>query len=178
MGTMHRAIVAMVAAVGLAASTAPAVATVPAPTGGCSTVYWGSLPKTSTAVGYSRLTDLRTGSHSCFDRLVLDLSGSTEGYSVRYVDQLTGIGSGLPVETIGGAQIEIRVDAPASWSLDVDPAVQRLYYHTFRQLVWLGSFEGQSKVGLSVRARLPMRVFTLDGPGDGSRLVIDVARNW
>lgn len=29
-----------------------------------------------------------------------------------------------------------------------------------------------------VRARLPFRVFVLDGPGSGSRLVVDVAHRW
>jgi len=29
-----------------------------------------------------------------------------------------------------------------------------------------------------VRARLPFRVFVLAGPGNGSRLVIDVAHRW
>jgi hypothetical protein len=29
-----------------------------------------------------------------------------------------------------------------------------------------------------VRARLPFRVFTLSGPGGGSRLVIDVYQHW
>ena len=33
-------------------------------------------------------------------------------------------------------------------------------------------------LGLGVRARLPMRAFVLDGPGDGTRLVIDVAHRW
>ena len=52
-------------------------------------------------------------------------------------------------------------------------------FTTFRQVVWAGSFEGQSTVGLGVRARLPFRVFT---PNDTatrtSRLVIDVAHRW
>ena len=51
-------------------------------------------------------------------------------------------------------------------------------YRTFRQIAWAGSFEGRTTVGLGVRARLPFRVFTLAGPGDGSRLVIDVAHTW
>ena len=38
-----------------------------------------------------------------------------------------------------------------------------------------GSFEGQTTIGLGVRARLPFRVFVLAGPGSGSRLVVDVA---
>ncbi len=45
-------------------------------------------------------------------------------------------------------------------------------------MTWAGSFEGQTTVGLGVRARLPFRVFTLEGPGDGSRIVVDVARYW
>jgi hypothetical protein len=51
-------------------------------------------------------------------------------------------------------------------------------YRTFRQVAWGGSFEGQTTIGLGVRARLPFRVFTLDGPGSGSRIVIDVAHRW
>ncbi|MFE3360898.1 hypothetical protein ACFXOQ_37740, partial [Streptomyces californicus] len=48
-------------------------------------------------------------------------------------------------------------------------------YQTFRQVAWAGSFEGQTTLGLGVRARLPFRVFTLEGP---SRVVIDVAHYW
>jgi hypothetical protein len=51
-------------------------------------------------------------------------------------------------------------------------------WRTFRQIAWAGSFEGQTTIGLGVRARLPFRVFILDGPGTGSRLVIDVAHRW
>lgn len=51
-------------------------------------------------------------------------------------------------------------------------------YRTFRQVAFTGSFEGQTLIGLGVRARLPMPAFVLDGPGDGSRLVIDVAHRW
>jgi hypothetical protein len=40
-------------------------------------------------------------------------------------------------------------------------------------VAWAGSFEGQSTIGLGVRARLPFRVLQLPG-----RLVIDVAHHW
>jgi hypothetical protein len=46
-------------------------------------------------------------------------------------------------------------------------------FSTFRQVAWAGSFEGQTTVGLGVRARLPFRVFTLPG-----RVVVDVAHVW
>ena len=51
-------------------------------------------------------------------------------------------------------------------------------YRTFRQVAWGGSYEARTSVGLGVRARLPFRVFVLDGPGRGSRLVVDVAHRW
>lgn len=51
-------------------------------------------------------------------------------------------------------------------------------YDTFRQVAFLGTFEGETQIGLGVRARLPFRVFTLTGPGAGSRLVVDVAHRW
>jgi hypothetical protein len=40
------------------------------------------------------------------------------------------------------------------------------------------TFEGQTTFGLGVRAWRPFRVFALSGPGDGSRVVIDVAHRW
>ena len=51
-------------------------------------------------------------------------------------------------------------------------------WQTFRQVAWAGSFEGYTTVGLGVRALLPFRVFVLDGPGSGSRVVVDVAHQW
>ena len=51
-------------------------------------------------------------------------------------------------------------------------------YRTFSQVAWAGSFEGQTTIGLGVRARLPYRVFVLDGPGNRTRLVVDVAHRW
>jgi len=51
-------------------------------------------------------------------------------------------------------------------------------YRTFRQVADAGSFEGETTIGLGVRARLPFRVFTLTGPGTTSRIVVDVAHRW
>ena len=41
-----------------------------------------------------------------------------------------------------------------------------------------GSFEGQTTIGVGVRARLPFRVFSIPGPGGQSRIVLDVAHHW
>ncbi|MFC3688594.1 AMIN-like domain-containing (lipo)protein [Aquipuribacter hungaricus] len=152
---------------------------------------WGSLPKTSAATvspssAPGDLVALRSGRHACFDRLVVDVDGSTQGYSVRYVDQVRSDGSGTVVPTAGGARLEVVVGAPAyddeGMATFVPPTGQRLLdvggYATFREVTWAGSFEGQSTAGLGVRARLPFRVLALDGPGTSSRVVVDVAHRW
>ena len=144
---------------------------------GCATVYWGSLDKSGASHSSSDLLGVRTGQHACYDRLVIDFAGPAPDYTVKYVPQLTGIASGLPVATTGGANLEIWLDAPA-YSYRQSPAVTQLGYQSLKQQVWLGSFEAQSKLGLSTRGRLPMRAFVLDGPGAGSRLVVDVAHKW
>ncbi len=136
------------------------------------------------------MTDVRSGQHACFDRLVIDMVGVTRtGYDVRYVPQATEEGTGDPIPLRGGADLQIVVGQPsydaegdATYVPD-DPQelVDTTGYRTFRQVVAAGSFEGTTTIALGVRARLPMRVFTLDGPGasvPGKRLVIDVAHRW
>ena len=51
-------------------------------------------------------------------------------------------------------------------------------YRTLRQVRFVESFEGETVFAVGVRARLPMRVTVLNGPGTGSRVVLDVAHNW
>ena len=84
---------------------------------------------------------------------------------------------GLP----GQRQARLRVDPGRLEELLAEgPAelVDVRGWTTFRQVAYAGCFEGQTTVGVGVRARLPFRVFALDGPGAGSRLVIDVAHRW
>jgi hypothetical protein len=163
------------------ATTATAAATTTACPKG-----WGSLPEASNRVSTATLRNVRTGRHACFDRLVVDLAGPRTGYRVEYVSAVTQDGSGFVVPLRGGAKLQIIVVAPAyddAGRPTYRPANQRELtnvagYRTFRQVAWAGSFEGQSTIGLGVRARLPFRTFTLTGPGTGSRLVIDVAHTW
>lgn len=151
-------------------------------------ITWGSLPKSAsvTARFPNELTGVRSGRHTCYDRLVLDIDGRTAGYSVRYVTTFYDQGRGEPIPLAGGAKLEVIIHTPA-YDMDgnttyapANPArvVNVTGYATFRQVAWGGSFEAVTGLGVGVRARLPFRVFVLEGPGTGSRLVIDVAHRW
>ncbi|HXD29068.1 MAG TPA: hypothetical protein VN621_09985 [Arthrobacter sp.] len=163
----------LVAGLGLAPA-APAAA---APYCG---ITWGSLADSASATSTARVVNARAGQHTCYDRLVLDLKGKVRGYDVRYVSAVYTEGQGKRVPLDGAADLRIIVRtgnstyAPASRTR----AVNVSGFRTFEQVAYLGSFEGQTSFGLGVRARLPFRTFILDGPGTGSRLVIDVAHRW
>lgn len=160
------------------ASASAASTTVACPTG------WGSLPKTAGPSNSTNpITNVRSGRHDCYDRLVIDLRSAATGYDVRYVSNVMAEGSGLPIPLNGGAKLLIVVHSP---TYDVNghttypavtgqtlPGINLTGYQTFRDTKFAGSFEGQTSIGLGVRARLPFRVFKL-----GNRIVIDVAHHW
>ncbi|MBT2522516.1 hypothetical protein [Arthrobacter sp. ISL-28] len=148
---------------------------------------WGSLAKSNQAMSAASVANVRSGKYYCFDRLVIDIRGKATGYNVRYVSKVVQDGSGLPIKLRGGAFLQVTAHSPsydsATGKATFVPANRSEVtnvstYKTFRQVAWAGSFEGHTTLGLGVRARLPFKVFTLAGPGNGSRLVIDVAHQW
>jgi hypothetical protein len=174
-----RRIAAVVAGVVLAGTASIGTAAAAGPY--CGQV-WGSQPEAVTTGSVGEVVDVRAGRHACFDRLVLDVDGDLDGYFVSYVPEVHQDGSGFPVPLDGGARLQVTATAPAapsdaSFTPDGD-LVDVAGYRTFRQVAWAGSFEGHTTIGLGVRARLPFRVFVLDGPSTRSRLVVDVAHRW
>jgi hypothetical protein len=149
-------------------------------------LVWGSLAKTEPGMSTASVTNVRTGQHYCFDRMVVDLNGPVKGYTVRYVPAVVQDGSGMEIPLRGSAFLQVTVNAPAydsNGNATYSPADPKELsdlsaYQTFRQLAYAGSFEGYTSLGLGVRGRLPFRVFALDGPDSGSRLVVDVAHFW
>lgn len=169
-----------VAVPALADSSTTTAATTTCPTG------WGSLPEASTYRGSGVLTNVRSGRHTCFDRIVFDVLGKPSWFRAHYVKDVSTVGQGELVPLRGGAKLEIILSVPS-----YDDAGRSTYnpanhaeltnvsgYRTFRQVASAGSFEGETTIGLGVRARLPFRVFTLTGPGSTSRIVVDVAHSW
>ena len=154
-------------------------------------ISWGSLAKSGTYdPGGDTLRNVRAGQHTCFDRLVFDLAHAPRfsAYKVRYGTAYQQA-SGTPIP-LRGTDMEIILDThaydPDTAMPTYDPArptemVDVSGFRTFRQVAWGGSHEGQTTVGLGVRARLPFRVTVLAGaPGypDGARVIVDVAHAW
>lgn len=147
-------------------------------------ITWGSGAKSNMTMSGKSLLNIRTGQHTCYDRMVFDLSGTAKGYSVEYVSEVRTDAKGDIIHfTKSGAKLQIVVRAAAydasynpTYPGIVDaalPGVNLAGYQTFKEAKFAGSFEGQTTVGLVVRARLPFRVFTTD-----NHVVVDVAHYW
>ncbi|MFW6597859.1 AMIN-like domain-containing (lipo)protein [Propionibacteriaceae bacterium Y2011] len=177
------AVAAGVLAASAVATVSPADAVAATPYCG---IWWGSTAKTSSLLRPGPVVDVRAGRHDCFDRLVVDVAGPVTGYHVSYVDVVRADGSGHAVPLAGAGDIRVAIHAPAYDSrgnstfrpANRSAVVNVAGWSTFRQVALVGSFEGYTTIGLGVRARLPMRVFVLPGPGSNSRVVIDVAHRW
>ena len=89
-------------------------------------LVWGSLQKSSPGLSQAPVTNVRTGQHPCYDRVVVDVNGHVGGYTVAYVPQVVQDGSGAAIPTRGGAALQIAVNDPA---YDADYAVT---YHARR----------------------------------------------
>ena len=160
------------------------VLTVPAQAASFCGITWGSLAKTASPLVAGSLSNVRAGRHTCYDRLVIDLKGRAPSYTVQYASNVYTEGQGALVPLRGGAKLAVVAKAPAYTASgpSFTPANPREVvnvtgYTTFRQVAWGGSFEGQTTLGLGVRARLPFRAFTIQD-ATTSRLVVDVAHRW
>ena len=150
-------------------------------------ITWGSLPKVSDIHSPAALTDIRTGQHDCYDRVVFDFDSPGTGYKVDYAEQVYSEGMGQPLSPAGGARLNVVLlenaydlqTGASTYPHKVGDHVANISgYRTLRDVVYGGTFEGYTTIGLGVRARLPFRVFTLAGPGEHGRIVIDVAHRW
>jgi hypothetical protein len=178
----------LVVAVAIGVAPGAVLAWTPTATAAVCQEQWGSFVKKRDPYTSKQITDVRSGRHHCFDRLVIELNGNGKGrtgYRVGYVENVTKDGSGANVPLRGGARLRVIINAPAyddgrltykpeSWRELADVAG----YRTFRQVAWAGTYEGQTTIGLGVRARLPMRAFVLNDPTGSHRVVVDVAHGW
>ncbi|MGW8557519.1 AMIN-like domain-containing (lipo)protein [Streptomyces tubercidicus] len=165
------------------AATGPVGDAAPATT--CSTV-WGSGNKSAKDANATPLKNIKTSRNACYDRMVFDISGAPgkAGFHVGYVDAFHQDGSGEKIPVKGGAILQVFVSAPshdpetgkqtyAATAGKPLPGVNLAGYRTFKDTKFGASFEGQTQVGLGVRAKLPFRV-----QQSGDQLIVDVAHTW
>jgi hypothetical protein len=166
---MNKLLPAVLAVAAVAATGTTLAAPQLAGAAGCST-SWGSGAKTARATASPSITAVRAGRHDCYDRLVLDAAKAGNGFTVSYQKAIYQDGSGARVPLKGSAFLQVIATGQATKRL---PMPNVAGYRTFRQVAWAGSFEGQTTVGLGVRAKLPFRAFR-----SGNHVVIDVAHSW
>ncbi len=186
MSVVRKITMAATAAVVLATATlaSPAPARAAAPS--CAT-SWGSLPKEG-GDGRGVVTSTRTGRHPCYDRVVFQVFGLADGFHAEYVPEVYTEGEGQPLSPItkGGALLKFVLRSPAYDENGVatyphrpgDHVAPVAGYKTLGDVVYGGSFEGQTTFAIGVRARLPFRVFVLPSDTGGVRIVLDVAHRW
>lgn len=182
------------------APTVPATTTAPpaspAGTTGCDeTAGWTTAAEDDPTMALPDLYLVRVGRHRCFDRIVFDVNGvvagpDVVGFNVSYVDgDVTADASGEPVPTRGDASLQVVVRAPAlgygteghqpgnflaRMGNDLVPLGDLASSKVLRQIVFAGSFEGQTTIAVGLTARRAFRVGAYERDGY-SHVYVDIA---
>jgi len=137
------------------------------------------LPATQVAAqpAVAELTQVRTGGHPGFDRIVFQFRGSVPSTRVRRVDQVTADPSGRPVALRGRAFLQVTMQPAAAHDENGAPTSRSPRTLTpelpvLRQAKQVGDFEGVLTWGLGLRAPAGFRVVRLQDP---SRVAVDLA---
>jgi hypothetical protein len=120
------------------------------------------------------LVGIRAAHHPAFDRIVFEFRGGLpSSHDVRYVDQVLGDGSGLPVRIAGRAFLQVSF-APARAHDAQGATVPRRLVFSLPNIITAvrsGDFEATTTYGVGLAKRTPFHVSTLQAP---SRVVIDI----
>lgn len=146
-------------------------------------VTWGTQTKSAGLLHTPPLLAVRAGQHTCFDRVVFEYSGLATGYRIGYAADVLTEGRGLSLRpyTAGTSLLSVVLRNPTSSTAfrhtPGDHVANVAGFATLRDVVFGGSFEGQTTFAVGVRTRLPFRVFRLTGPGSHNRIVLDIAHH-
>jgi hypothetical protein len=112
------------------------------------------------------------GSHSGYDRLVIEYSGGQPSYKFVSQDPATFVGpySGLPISVAGNAGLHLFI-----YNMDIPPTFLHGHnlkpgYSELKQVVVLAVFEGQADIAIGLNRLECPTVSELTSP---SRLVVD-----
>jgi hypothetical protein len=123
--------------------------------------------------------DIDTGGHECFERVVINFSGTGDfpGYQVQYEkDPLTLGSSGEAVDLKGEANLVIFagswMGSEGNFTGETDLSPTNVV--NIKQVKLLDNFESVMIWGIGLDKERPFRVFVLHGP---DRLVVDIAND-
>ncbi|MGY6500274.1 MAG: AMIN-like domain-containing (lipo)protein [Acidimicrobiales bacterium] len=125
----------------------------------------------------SHLTDVRSGRHPGFDRIVLEFRDGTAEHRVRYVSQPPVDPRGVPATVAGNAMLEIHLSSATGWDFATSQPTyrgpQRLAVAgtVVRELARVEDFEANLVWVAGIDRQAP---FALGMVRDPLRLVIDV----
>lgn len=124
--------------------------------------------------------DIRTGAHSCFERVVLELQGDGEmpGFRAEYVDDPVKLSpSDMDVDIAGDATLVLSV---AAWmttmegeGYDGPNQIFPTNVEVIEELRLIENFEGMHQWAIGLDKTLPFSATTLNDP---PRIVVDIAR--
>lgn len=125
-------------------------------------------------------SDIRTGSHPCYERVVLELQGdgAMPGYRVQYVDDPVRLSpSDLVVDIAGNATLVLSVGV---WMTTMEgdgyqgpDQIDPSNVLAIQELRLIENFEGMHQWAIGLDEVRPFRVTTLSDP---PRIVVDVGR--
>jgi hypothetical protein len=123
-------------------------------------------------------SDIRTGTHPCFERIVIEFEGTGDlpGYWVRYEDPVIDSPRGEPVDMEGDAYLVISA---ASWMQTMEGEgysgphiVEPTNVTHIEQLQLIENFEGMFQWAVGLDETRPFTVDTLTNP---ARIVVDIS---
>jgi hypothetical protein len=118
------------------------------------------------------LTEIRTGAHDGFVRVVFVFSNLVPGYSVKPADPpFTQDGSGKEVAVAGNGHLAVRLIARAHNESGEPTAPAKLDVPGLGDIVLLGDFEGVVNYVIGTSEPELFKIFTLSSP---ARLVLDI----
>ncbi|WP_448626626.1 AMIN-like domain-containing (lipo)protein [Geodermatophilus sp. URMC 64] len=137
-------------------------------------------PDTEEASADAQVTvsDIRTGRHGGFDRVVFEVGGTgTPGWDVRYVDQASSQGSGDPIDVAGDAVLQVTLtgaqipDTTGVAEYDGPNPLAGAGTQTVTEVAYDHIFEGTAVAFVGTTAEVPFRVYALSNP---ARVVVEV----
>ena len=132
----------------------------------------------ASADSFVTVTQIRTGLHDGFDRVVFEVDGTgAPGWDVRYVDEAAGQGSGNSIPVNGDAILQVTITGvgyPTETGIeeyDGSAPLPGAGTEAVTEVVWDSTFEGTSVAFVGVIEELPFRVYLLENP---ARVVLEV----